>query len=89
MKKTVLVVVMLVLLAASVFATPHKKQKIVWCHGDSTTIAMLTTDASGKAYIKDSKMPKAVIPDGWHVEHMQVFESKTGTYTFMLVIEEN
>lgn len=90
MKKILAAVLMVLMMTAAVFAEAHKKQKVVWCKGGAMSMDMLSV-AGGKASIKDAKMPGVVIPDGWHVEHIEVMPANIagGDYTIILVLEEN
>ena len=87
MKKLVMVLVMALMLAASVFAEAHKKQKVVMAIADNFSVATVSV-AGEKATIKEPKTPKVVIPDGWHVVQMFVEHGTSQTF-FYFVIEEN
>lgn len=90
MKKFIAILVMTLMVGCAMFAEAHKKQKVVWCRGTTVSMDMLTV-VGGKAVIKNAKMPGVIIPDGWHVEHIEVIPSSIagGDYTFILVLEEN
>ncbi|MBP5520249.1 MAG: hypothetical protein J6X84_06700 [Treponema sp.] len=54
MKKLVMVLVMALMLAASVFAEAHKKQKVVMAIADNFSVATVSV-AGGKSTIKVKK----------------------------------
>ena len=87
MKKLVMVLVMALMLAASVFAEAHKKQKVVMAIADNFSIPLVSV-SGGKATIKEPKTSKVDIPDGWHVVHMFVTQGSAQTF-FYFVLEEN
>lgn len=90
MKKFIAILAMTLMVGCAMFAEAHKKQKVVWCSGGVMSMDRLSV-AGGKASIKDAKVPGVVIPDGWHVEHIEVMPANIagGDYTIILVLEEN
>lgn len=90
MKRIFAVVLMVLMMAAAAFAEGHKRQKIVVCTANFDTLAKVTRDfKSGKAVIKEPKIPEGDIPEGWHVVQMHVEDVSALTKWIYLVIEEN
>lgn len=90
MKKILAVLLMVLMMTAAVFAEGHKRQKIVVCMANLNTLATVTRDfKSGKAVIKEPKMPEGDIPEGWHVVQMYVDADMSAVKYFYLVLEEN
>ncbi len=90
MKKIIAVLLMGHMVGCAIFAEGHKQQKIVVCTAALDNLATVTRDLkSGKTVIKESKMPKGDIPEGWHVVQMYVDTSSAAVKYIYLVIEEN
>lgn len=90
MKRIFAVVLMVLMMAVAAFAEGHKRQKIIVCHVNLDTLATVTYDVrSGKTVLKEPKMPRGDIPEGWHVVQMYVDKSSTVVACIFLVIEEN
>lgn len=90
MKRIFAVVLMVLMLAAAAFAEGHKRQKIVVCMTNLDKLAKVTRDLkSGKAVIKEPKIPEGDIPEGWHVVQMHIDDSSAAVKYIYLVIEEN
>lgn len=90
MKRIFAAVLMVLMMAAAAFAEGHKRQKIVMCMVSSNTLATVTRDfKSGKAVIKEPKVPEGDIPEGWHVVQMYVEDVSANTKRIYLVLEEN
>lgn len=90
MKKIIAVLVMTLMVGCAIFAEGHKRQKIVICSVSSNTLATVTRDVkSGKAVIKEPKMPEGDIPEGWHVVQMYVEDISANTKRIYLILEEN
>lgn len=90
MKKIIAVLLMGLMIGCAVFAEGHKRQKIVVCTANLDALATVTRDLkSGKTAIKEPKMSKGDIPEGWHVVQMYVDTSSKAVACIYLVIEEN
>lgn len=90
MKRIFAAVLMVLMMAAAAFAEGHKRQKIVVCMANLDTLAKVTRDfRSGKAVIKEPKMPEGDIPEGWHVVQMYVDADMAAVKYIYLVLEEN
>ena len=89
MKKILVIMLMVMMVAAVASAEAHKKQIVVTCEagpiGTPTIIC-----AGGKAILNMPKSPSVAIPDGWHVVHMWVEPStKAASVKYYFVLEEN
>lgn len=90
MKRILVVLLMVLMMTAAVFAEGHKRQKIVVSMTGLDYLAKVSWDLkSGKSVIKEPKSPRGGdIPEGWHVVQMYVNDDTTVLYIY-LVLEEN